>query len=112
MAGDDDRDEGMDDGFDFVILSDDEGNEVKYAILRILEVEGNEYALLTPVEAETSEDQLTILILRYEVDEAGDEVFSHLDDETFAKVQAHAEALFDAEGDEDDDDDDADLDEA
>ena len=42
--------EGEDDEDDIVILSDAEGNEQEYQFLAIVEVEGDQYALLTPAE--------------------------------------------------------------
>lgn len=97
--------EDEDDDDDIVILSDAEGNEQEYQFIAIVEVDEEQYALLTPADAE--EDETTeIVIFRYEQNEDGGETFSDVpDEETFAKVQAEAEALFAADDEENDGDD-------
>lgn len=78
---------------DIVILTDAEGNEVEYQLLAIVEVDGENYALLTPDEEEAESTE--VFIFRYEQDEDGGDVYSDVEDEaTFAKVQAEAEKLF------------------
>jgi len=68
-----------------------------------VEVDGEEYALLTPADAPDDAEQTEIYIFAYGHDEDGGETFSEVDDdETLAKVQAEAEKLFE-EGEDDED---------
>lgn len=100
---DEEGEEGEDDEDDTVILSDAEGNEIEYQFLAIVEVDGENYALLTPAVDEDDEEATEIFIFHYEQDEDGGEIFSDVADEaTFEKVRAQAEALFAAGDDEDD----------
>lgn len=99
----DHEDEEYDDEDEVVVLSDAEGNETEFSILGIVEVEGEDYALLTPTDAE-DEEATEIFIFRYEQDEDGGEIFSDVqDEEVFQKVRAQAEALFASLEDEDED---------
>ncbi|MFZ5475321.1 MAG: DUF1292 domain-containing protein [Myxococcota bacterium] len=91
--GHDHEDEDLDDD-DIVTLSDAEGNETDFQFLGVVEVEGEDYALLTPANDEEA-TETEIFIFRYEQDEDGGEIFSDVEDEeTFQKVRAQAEALF------------------
>ena len=66
-------------------------------------MEGDNYALLTPADADEDSEESEIFIFRYEQDEDGGEIFSDVDDEaTFDKVRAQAEAYFASVDDEDD----------
>lgn len=113
MADNTSRNEEKDDGADgtedeeddIVILPDLDGNEVEYQFLGVMEVEGVEYALLTPNTTEEEDavsDATEIFIFTYKEDEDGNEVFSEVGDEaTFAKVCKYAEKfLADEEEDE------------
>jgi uncharacterized protein YrzB (UPF0473 family) len=107
--GDDGEEEDDD---DIVILSDADGNETEFQFLALVEVEGEQYALLTPSDDEGNE-ATEIFIFRYEQDEDGGETFSDVDDEeTFAKVRAEAEQLFATLDDEPEDDEDEEEDDA
>lgn len=82
------------DGEDVVELTDDEGNSVAFAILLVVELDGVEYAALTPVdqlEDEESEDDQDIYLFVYEEHEEEDGIlqsFSPIDDEaTFEMVR-------------------------
>lgn len=91
---------------DIVVLSDAEGNETEFEFVAKVEVDGVEYALLTPNAVEESEENTEIFIFKYEQDEDGGETFSDVPDEAiFAKVRAQAEELFAelAEGEEEND---------
>jgi uncharacterized protein YrzB (UPF0473 family) len=98
-----DGEEGDDEDDDIVILSDAEGNEIEYQFLAIVEVDGEQYALLTPNGSEDEEEATEIFIFHYSQDEDGGECFADVpDEETFKKVQSQAEALFAADGDDED----------
>lgn len=91
-----------------IIITDEDGNDLECLFLAIIEVDSEQYALLTPLDDEDEDDEtvpLEIFLFHYKVEEDDTEIFSDISDEaTFAKVRAEAEAFFDAEranGDED-----------
>ncbi len=85
---------------DIVILADAEGNETEFHFLDVVEVDGEQYALLTPVDDDEESDATEIFIFHYEQDEDGAASFSDVEDEAiFAKVREAAEALFAGEDD-------------
>ena len=90
------------DGEDIVVLADAEGNEREFQFLMVIEVDGDDFALLTPVVDDGDDDAPTeVFLFRYEQDEDGGEIFSDIDDEAlFARVQAAAEEALSSEDDE------------
>jgi len=89
----DDEDDGI------VILQTAEGEEMAFHVLEVIDVEDEQFALLTPANddegEENDEEAAEIYIFHYEVDEDGAESFTPVEDEeTFAKVRDAAEALF------------------
>lgn len=87
--------DGEEEGDDIVILSDAEGNEREFRFLTVLEVDDQQFALLTTVEeSEDPEAPTEVFIFHYDADEDGGEVFADIEDEAlFNKVQAAAEAM-------------------
>ena len=86
--------EGIDED-DLVYLTNDEGEEKAFRFLAVVDVDEQEFALLTPhVEGDES-DELTILIFTYTHDEeAGTETFGVVEaGELFDRVVARAESL-------------------
>lgn len=84
-----------DDSGEVVTLTDDDGNEVTFEMLAIVEVDGQDYALLTPVDLDDEgEEGIDIHIFRYKETEDGTEFDDDLDEATFEKVQAAADELF------------------
>jgi len=69
-----------------VILNDEDGNEVKFEFLDLVELDDEEYVVLLPVTAEGEEDEGEVVILK--VDEESDEesYVSVEDEETLNKV--------------------------
>ena len=47
-----------------VILNDEEGNEVQFEFLDLIEYDGEEYVILLPVEEEVSEEPGEVVILK------------------------------------------------
>lgn len=90
---DDLLDEEMFEDEDIVVLTDEEGQEMAFRFLTVIEVEEQDFALLTPAEEpEDPEAPTEIFIFHYSQDEDGGEMFAALDDqELFARVQAAAE---------------------
>ncbi len=63
-----------------IILNDEEGNEVEFEFLDLIEFEGEEYVVLLPVEE--SEDAGEVVILKLEDTESEDEEsYVSVDDE-------------------------------
>ena len=66
-----------------VILNDEEGNEVKFEFLDLIELDEEEYVVLLPMTAEGEEDEGEVVILKVEdIDEDTDEEsYVSVDDE-------------------------------
>ena len=71
-----------------VVLNDEEGNEVEFEFLDLIEYEGEEYVVLLPVEEEETEEPGEVVILKLEDTESEDEesYVSVDDEETLNKV--------------------------
>ena len=71
-----------------VVLNDEEGNEVKFEFLDLIELDEEEYVVLLPVVEEGEEDDGEVVILKLE-DTDNEEEESYVsvdDDETLNKV--------------------------
>ena len=55
-----------------VILNDEDGNEVKFEFLDLIDLEDEEYVVLLPVTDEGEEDEWDVVILKVEDNEAED----------------------------------------
>ena len=74
-------------GADFITLTDDEGNELNFALLASLEHEGAEYKALIPVDENGEETSDEYVILKVSVDEDGEAVLETIeDDEEFDRI--------------------------
>lgn len=84
----------MENVVDLIVLTDEDGNEFEVEVIERVEVEGNEYFIVRPVE---EEDVYTAL--RVEIDEDGAEVFATVDsdEELEAVEEAYTLALMDEE---------------
>ena len=70
--------ENMSEEFDNILsLTDEEGNEFEYEVIDAIEYNGEEFAVLLPVEDEIDAE---VIILAVEVDEDGMENFFSVDD--------------------------------
>lgn len=73
-----------------VILNDEEGNEVKFEFLDLIELDEEEYVVLLPVTDEGEEDEGEVVILKVEDnddEESEEESYVSVDDEdTLNKV--------------------------
>ena len=72
-----------------ISLNDENGNEVKFEFLDLVEYEGEQYVVLLPVLEEGEEDDGEVVILRVEDsdDESEEEAYVSVDDEeTLMKV--------------------------
>ncbi len=67
-----------------VILNDEEGNEVKFEFLDIVELDEEEYVVLLPIDDEGEEDEGEVVILKVEDTEgenSEEESYVSVDDE-------------------------------
>ena len=72
---------------EILILTDEDGNELNFALLSSLEKDGNEYRALIPVDDEGNETSDEYVILKVAVDENGEQVLETIeDDEEFDRV--------------------------
>lgn len=77
---DDKYDGNMD--FDGIVeLVDEEGKNVKFEYLMMLEHEGENYLLLTPAEEIDGVDEDEVVILKVDTDDKGEDVYVSVDDE-------------------------------
>ncbi|MBR5555395.1 DUF1292 domain-containing protein [bacterium] len=81
---------------------DEDGNVINFELYDIVEVEGKEYALLLPAEAEEENSEDGEIVLMRLTKDGEDYLFETIeDDEEFDKVEAYIQSL---EEDEDEDD--------
>ena len=66
-----------------VILNDEDGNEVKFEFLDLVELDDEEYVVLLPVTEEGEEDEGEVVILKIEdtEDDSEEESYVGVDDE-------------------------------
>jgi len=79
---------------DIVTLVDEDGNEHEFAVVDIIEVDDNEYALLMPAGSEETEDSDTedVLVLRFDNDS-----LVMIEEEEFNRVVKYLEELGEAD---------------
>lgn len=70
-------------GNDFVVLTDDDGNEQEFEHLATIDYEGNTYMAFTPYneESKTEEPSTEVVILKVEEDENGEDILATVDDD-------------------------------
>lgn len=61
-------------------LTDEEGNESQFELIGNLDINGNTYVALVPVESENSEEE-EYVVLKVEEDENGEEFLVTIDDD-------------------------------
>ena len=71
---------------DNIIVLNDEGNEVKFEFLDLIELDGEEYVVLLPTEDEEDNDEVVILKLEDTEDEETESYVSVDDEETLNTV--------------------------
>ena len=68
-------------------LTDEDGKELNFALLGTLEHEGSVYKALIPVDENGEEESSEYVILKYTVDENGEELLETIeDDEEFDRI--------------------------
>ena len=68
---------------DIVILVDENGDEVEFEHIDTIEMNGNEYVVLAPLEEEEAEeqDEEEVIILKIEHNEDGEDSFVTIEDD-------------------------------
>lgn len=64
-----------------LVLNDEEGNEVEFEFLDLIEYEGEEYVVLLPVDEEETEEPGEVVILKLEDTESEEESYVSVEDE-------------------------------
>ena len=89
---------------DIVILVDENGDEVEFEHIDTIEMNGNEYVVLAPLEEEDAEehDEEEVIILKIEHNEDGEDSFVTIEDddeldEVFNEFQTRMEEEFGTE---------------
>ena len=85
-------------GPDVVVLEDEEGNTLEFALLAVVEVEEQDYALMTPVEQIEDEggESMDLFLFQYNEEEDGSASFSEIEDEeTYIRVRDFCSTLVD-----------------
>lgn len=91
---------------DIVVLIDEDGEEVEFEHIDTIELNGNEYVVLVPLEEEEDDGQEEeeVVILRVEHTEDGEDTFVTIEDddeleEVFDEFQSRLEEEFEDEED-------------
>ena len=69
---------------DVVTLIDDEGQELNFELIDVLEIEGVRYVVLQPEDPAETKGELEddeAIILRLEKDENGEDIFANIEDD-------------------------------
>ncbi len=64
-----------------LVLNDEEGNEVEFEFLDLIEYEGEEYVVLLPVEEETEEPGEVVILKLEDTESEEEESYVSVDDE-------------------------------
>ncbi len=91
MADENVREEGIPseelEGVEIYTLTDEDDNELSFALLGTLEHEGAVYKALVPVDEEGNEESEEYVILKCDVDDNGEEILVTIeDDEEFDRI--------------------------
>ncbi len=71
----------VDDESNIVVLNDENGNEIRFEFLDLIEYESEEYVVLLPVDEEGENDDGEVVILRLEDSDTDEESYVSVDDE-------------------------------
>jgi len=94
---------------DVVILTDEDGNEVRFLHIMTFDFEDSFYVALTPEESVDGIEPGEVLLLEIVEDEDGDDCYVPIEDEAkLDRVWEEFERLYYEDDDEDDDEDDED----
>lgn len=80
---------------DIVVLIGEDGAEIAFQVLAVVEVEGQDYALLVEVDEEGElPEEFDVHVFRYTEGAEGPEFDDDVDEATFEKVKSAASELF------------------
>ena len=65
-----------------VVLNDEEGNEVQFEFLDLVELDEEEYVVLLPIDEDGENDDGEVVILRLEDSDTDEESYVSVDDES------------------------------
>jgi uncharacterized protein YrzB (UPF0473 family) len=68
-------------GSDYVVISDEEGNDIELEHLDTLEHDGQTYMAFIPADTDEDDEEVDFFILRMEEDEEGEDILATVDDE-------------------------------
>ena len=85
MAEWDNGHDGVEEEFTTVTLVDEEGNEVDFVIVHVMDFEGAQYAIMEPRET-LDDDEAEIVAMKLGVDDDGDETLLPLEDDEYDRV--------------------------
>lgn len=71
---------------DQIVLVDEDGQEYRYTLERVLELEDKKYVILIP-EIQENEDEEEAHVFRLETDETGEEILVDVEDQELEEVQ-------------------------
>lgn len=77
----------------FITLTDEQGNEVDFLLLDVLEYKGADYLALLPLTDETEDDEEALFFLLSEKDEQGERYSSVTDEALLQEITAAFEQL-------------------
>ncbi len=69
-----------DEELDTLTLSDEEGNEIEFELMDVIEYDGNEYAILLPMESEDNDGVDEVVILLVESETEDEQFFAAVED--------------------------------
>ena len=72
----------IDDESNIVVLNDEDGNEIRFEFLDLIEYESEEYVLLLPIDEDGENDDGEVVILKLEDSDTDEESYVSVDDET------------------------------
>jgi len=72
----------IDDESNVVVLNDEDGNEIKFEFLDLIEYESEEYVVLLPIDEEGDNDDGEVVILKLEDSDTDEESYVSVDDES------------------------------
>lgn len=82
MSNDNIHENGLaeDEAMDILTLSDEEGNEIDFELLDVIEYDGNEYVILLPVDDDGSDGVAEVVILLLESESDDEQSFAVIED--------------------------------
>ena len=71
----------IDDESNIVVLNDEDGNEIRFEFLDLIEYESEEYVVLLPIDEDGENDDGEVVILKLEDSDTDEESYVSVDDE-------------------------------